>query len=63
MALEWAVAQPSLAWIDLQVFAHNLRARKLYESFGFREMSVTKDLFRVNGQSIDDVKMSLRVHP
>ncbi len=59
-ALAWARTQP-LAWVDLFVFASNTRAQTLYESFGFSETGRTRDLFRVDGQSIDDVAMTLQL--
>lgn len=48
-----------LAWIDLGVFANNAPARALYRSLGFVELGLTRDRFRVDGQSIDDVVMTL----
>jgi GNAT superfamily N-acetyltransferase len=48
-----------LAWLDLGVFAHNSRARKLYASVGFVEVGVTRDRFRVDRAVIDDVAMVL----
>ena len=58
-ALAWARAHPSLTWVDLYVFAHNEPARRLYRTFGFSETGLKTDQFRVNGQRIDDVSMSL----
>lgn len=60
-AIRWAKAEPDLTWVDLSVFAHNERARRLYERLGFREIGRTPDAYRVAGQSIDDVHMTLRV--
>ncbi|MGZ3789708.1 MAG: N-acetyltransferase family protein [Bacteriovorax sp.] len=60
-ALSWAREQGFLEWIDLSVFAHNLPARKLYASFGFHELCTVKDLIRIEGTSIDDVKMVLKL--
>jgi GNAT superfamily N-acetyltransferase len=57
-AITWA-RRAELAWIDLGVFAHNERARKLYASVGFVEVGVTRDRFRVEGAQIDDVAMVL----
>lgn len=57
-AIAWARAS-RLAWLDLGVFAHNHRARKLYASVGFVEIGVTRDRFRVDGATIDDVAMVL----
>ena len=57
-AIGWSRAA-GLVWLDLGVFAHNHRARKLYASFGFVEVGVTRDRFRVDGTVIDDVAMVL----
>ena len=57
-AIAWA-RDARLAWLDLGVFAHNRRARKLYAEFGFVEIGVTRDRFRVEGTVIDDVAMAL----
>lgn len=62
-ALTWARDQPGLEWIDLGVFGHNLPALKLYQKLGFSEEGRTVDAYRVNAQSIEDVQMSLRLHP
>jgi GNAT superfamily N-acetyltransferase len=57
-AIAWA-RDAQLAWLDLGVFAHNRRARKLYASVGFVEVGITHDRFRVDGKLIDDVAMVL----
>ena len=59
-AIAWA-RDHGLAWIDLGVFAHNAVARALYASVGFVEIGTTRDQFRVEGTSIDDVAMTLRL--
>ncbi|HET9627830.1 MAG TPA: GNAT family N-acetyltransferase [Kofleriaceae bacterium] len=59
-AIGWARAA-GLAWIDLGVFAHNPRARALYAQVGFVELGVTRDRYRVDGRSIDDVAMALKL--
>lgn len=60
-AIDWARAEPTIAWIDLGVFTDNPGARALYERHGFREIGRTADRFRVDGVSIDDVTMTLAV--
>ena len=60
-AIAWAREQKSLEWIDLSVFSHNLPARKLYASKGFEEIALMKDRVRVNGLSIDDIFMSMKI--
>jgi len=59
-AIAWA-RDHGLAWLDLGVFAHNKPARALYASVGFVEVGTTRDQFRVDGVSIDDVAMTLRL--
>ena len=59
-AIAWA-RDHGLAWIDLGVFAHNAPARALYAKVGFVEVGTTRDQFRVDGTSIDDVAMTLRL--
>lgn len=62
-AINWAKTEPGLNWIDLRVFAHNEAARTLYQSLHFVETGIVQDLFRVSGQSIDDIRMCLRLTP
>ncbi|MBA2540964.1 MAG: GNAT family N-acetyltransferase [Deltaproteobacteria bacterium] len=57
-AIEWAKDQ-QLAWIDLGVFSVNVRAAALYRKLGFIEVGVTRDRFRVDGETIDDIAMTL----
>ncbi len=60
-AIEWAKAQDFLQWIDLEVFAHNKVAIKLYKSFGFTTVGKTFDRIRLNNQSIDDCHFVLNL--
>jgi len=62
-AILWASEALSLDWIDLGVFSHNLVARRLYENAGFQQCGQIEDFFRVNGQSINDIQMVLRLRP
>lgn len=57
-AIAWA-RRHGLAWLDLGVFAHNAPARALYRKHGFVEIGTSRDRFRVDGVSIDDVSMVL----
>jgi GNAT superfamily N-acetyltransferase len=57
-AIAWARSR-GLAWIDLGVFAHNTPARALYAALGFVEVGTSRDRFRVDGTSIDDIEMTL----
>lgn len=61
ISLEWARMQPTLDWVDLFVFSNNVRALKMYEAFGFQRVGYVADKFRVNGLSIDDMTMTLKL--
>ena len=59
-AIDFARAA-QLAWLDLGVFSDNAPARALYASLGFVEISAVEDRFRVEGRSICDISMTLRL--
>lgn len=59
--IDWAKAQPTLDWIQLQVFETNLPAKKLYKKFGFVECGTVPDLFRIYGNKVDDTTMVLKI--
>jgi RimJ/RimL family protein N-acetyltransferase len=60
-AIRWARVQPSIVWIDLGVFSDNAGAQALYAQHGFHVLGETPDRFRVDGQSLDDISMTLNV--
>jgi RimJ/RimL family protein N-acetyltransferase len=60
-AIDFARGVDTLSWIDLRVFAHNAAGRALYRNLGFSEVGTLVDRFRIDGQIIDDVIMTLRV--
>jgi RimJ/RimL family protein N-acetyltransferase len=57
-AIAWA-RRGSVVWLDLGVFSTNARAIALYRKLGFVEVGVTRDRFRIDGRSIDDIAMTL----
>lgn len=61
LALSWAKMQRSLDWVDLWVFAHNVKAIQLYEKLGFKKVDTVVDQFRVDGKQIDDTHMTMRL--
>lgn len=61
VAIDFVRMQPTLDWLDLRVFAHNIQAQALYLAMGFAETGRRTDLFRIGGTSIDDIMMSLDV--
>jgi len=60
-AIDFCVSAPSLEWLDLRVFAHNQKARALYQQLGFKEHGAYVDLVRIEGEPMDDVLMTLSV--
>ncbi len=59
-ALDWALGEPTLDWIDLRVFSGNAPARALYSKLGFVEIGTCPDAFRMDdGTRIDDIHMVL----
>lgn len=61
-ATDWARAG-GLEWIDLEVLAGNLPARGLYRKAGFVQTGEIADLFRIDGESLGYVFMSLQLGP
>jgi RimJ/RimL family protein N-acetyltransferase len=51
----------NIEYIDLCYFSHNIKAKNLYESFGFKTLGTLKDRFRVYGQVVDDTRMVLKL--
>lgn len=60
-AIAWAKTQPSLAWIDLYVFSNNSPAIRLYQKKGFQEKGRVPDKFRIAGEKIEDIHMTLHL--
>lgn len=62
VAIKFCQATDSLAWLNLNVFAHNKNGIALYEKLGFERNGVYLDRFRLGDESIDDISMCLRVN-
>lgn len=60
-AIDWVKNDTPLEYVDLYVFSHNLPARGLYKKFGFVEVGIMQDMFRVDGEKIDDIQMVLKI--
>ena len=60
-AIAWARSEPIIDWIDLGVFSDNPGAQALYFRHGFHILGRTPDRFRVDGQSLDDISMTMNV--
>lgn len=59
--VDWATRETALDWIDLSFLAGNATAERLYLRAGFDRVATVADKFRVDGESIDDVLMTLRL--
>jgi ribosomal protein S18 acetylase RimI-like enzyme len=54
--------QLGFGWLKLQVAAHNVNARRLYESLGFIAFGLEADYLRLaDGRSVDEIYMQLRL--
>jgi len=58
---DWAAAETRAEWIDLCVLAGNDAARALYASVGFVEAGIFRDKFRIDGESVDEIRMTKAV--
>ena len=65
LLLEYAMAQaaamPGLEWVDLQVLAGNVAARRLYERARFVVTGEVADVFRIDGAKVGEVSMTRAV--
>lgn len=59
-ALAWARAS-GFAWVDLEVLAQNHKARALYARTGFHLTGEMPDLYRIGGEPVGAVSMSIRL--
>ena len=60
-AIDFCREAPTLDWLDLGVFSGNPRAKALYEKLGFVEVGRREDYFRIGGDSVADIMMTLNV--
>lgn len=60
-AVLWVRSQSRLSWIDLEVFETNQRAVQLYKRFGFEELAIISDAYRIKGTSVTKVLMTLKI--
>lgn len=60
-ALTWAKQQKEIDWIDLSVFSNNSAAKALYLKNGFEVQYIVRDAFRLDGEVIDDIQMTVKL--
>lgn len=58
----WATRHDLLDWIDSEVFGHNEPALNLHRRVGFVEAGRVRDMFRLDGRSVDDVRLVLALN-
>jgi ribosomal protein S18 acetylase RimI-like enzyme len=61
LVIDYCRNNHKISWIDLQVLTNNIPATKLYKKMNFEELSVTKDMFRIDNISYDYTSMTLNV--
>ncbi|QNA90913.1 N-acetyltransferase [Massilia sp. Dwa41.01b] len=60
-ALDWARAQETIDWVDLEVLSQNAPARRLYERCGFVFAGELPDLYRIDGEQHGYVYMTRKL--
>ncbi|MDN3609838.1 GNAT family N-acetyltransferase [Vibrio ostreicida] len=50
---------PAIDWLDLNVLSNNTPAQQLYLKCGFSVIGEVKDFYRVDGQSLSEISMTL----
>jgi GNAT superfamily N-acetyltransferase len=60
-AIRWAADQGSLEWLDSEIFGHNEPSLVLHLRLGFVEVGRMVDMYRLDGTSIDNVHLALRL--
>jgi ribosomal protein S18 acetylase RimI-like enzyme len=59
--IDYCRSNYKISWIDLQVLTNNIPAIKLYKKMNFEELSITKDMFRIDNISYDYTSMALNI--
>ena len=60
-AIDWAISNPLLENLQLEVYAENLAGINLYQKMGFKQCGVIPNLFKENGHYCDSIMMTLSV--
>ena len=59
--INYCMNNDKISWIDLQVLTNNIPAIKLYKKMNFEQLSITKDMFKIDNISYDYTSMTLNV--
>ncbi|QSX38404.1 GNAT family N-acetyltransferase [Shewanella sedimentimangrovi] len=57
--LAYCQAKPGIEWLDLNVLASNLPAQSLYLKCGFNIIGRTEDYYRIDGESVAEISMTI----
>jgi ribosomal protein S18 acetylase RimI-like enzyme len=60
-AIEWALANTGLEWLDLQVLSTNEPAMRLYHRAGFTKVGEVAEMFKFDGRSFSETRMTKRL--
>lgn len=60
-AVRTAKSAQNIEWMDLHVLSENQQAIALYQDFGFRTIGTIEDRCRIQGESLDEIIMTLRL--
>ncbi|MDW3646066.1 MAG: GNAT family N-acetyltransferase [Bacteroidia bacterium] len=59
--IDYCQKHPDIAWLDLEVLAENIPAKRLYQKLNFQEVGTVEDMFRIGGESYGYTSMTLKV--
>lgn len=60
--LRYCHLDPDIMWLDLNVLSNNEPAKCLYLNAGFTICGELEDKYRIDGQSIAELTMSIKTH-
>lgn len=60
-ASKWAMANPELEWLDLQVLSANEPAMRLYLRAGFAKVGEVAEMFKIDGRLLSEATMTKRL--
>lgn len=59
--IDWARRETTIVWIDLEHLGTNTHANRLYQRLGFRDVATVEDMFRIDGESVQNRMMTLDI--
>lgn len=59
--LQYCRSNPQLSWLDLNVLSNNFAAKQLYLNAGFTVCGELVDRYRIDGESVSELTMSINI--